>query len=144
MVYEYRYFQWRKNKAFDGYSSQTINEGCNRETYTVRATRFNWRDGVLICQIYEKSDYMLGGGCAIEIHGEQNKRSITLFKYPGNEPYLMASILKLVFIRTRTESIDKIISDLIDEFGFERVSRLNRRAIIYFYDLAIAKDLGGV
>jgi len=87
---------------------------------------------------------MLGGGCAIEIHEKQNKKSITLFKYPGNEPYLMASILKLVFIRTQPESIDKIASALIDEFGFERVSRLNRRAVMYFYDLAIAKDFGGV
>jgi len=87
---------------------------------------------------------MLGGGCAIEIRGEPNKRSITLFKYPGNEPYIMASILKMVFIRSQNESIDKIVSDLVDEFNFERVQKLNRRVIIYFYELVVAKDLGGV
>jgi len=87
---------------------------------------------------------MVGGGCAIEIHGESNKRSIALFKYPGNEPYLMASILKMVFIRTQTESVDKIVSNLVDEFGFERTRKINRRAVMYSYDLSIAKNLGGI
>jgi len=53
----------------------------------------------------------------------------------------MVSILKSVFVRTQTKSIDKIVSVLIDEVGFERVGRLNRRAVMHFYEFGYRKRL---
>jgi len=56
-------------------------------------------------------------------------------------PYSLASIIKLVLLKTQTSSKSKVAQFLIDNFGFSRISNVSHLKIVYEYKLVLANDM---